>query len=87
LTGQVKNIDMANYSVSFSPDVAGIALRVVSTSDAELASHIPSMTVYEGEDSLVAFSDKVILFLSLLFSFCAVAANMPRSSSHHSVLR
>ena len=52
-------MDSEVYTVHVSPDVAGIALRVASTSDAQLATHVPSMAVYEGEDSLIAFSDKV----------------------------
>lgn len=51
--------DEEAYSVRVSPAMAGIALRVASTNDAELAKYVRSMAIYKGEDSFRAFSDKV----------------------------
>lgn len=64
-------MDENPHTVHVSSDVGGIALRVASTTEAQLATHIPSMSVYDAEDALLVRSDKVaLLFIcGLLDSF------------------
>ena len=69
-------MDENPYSIHVSSDVGGVALRVASTTDAQLATHIPSMSVYDAEDALLVRSDKVaLLFICGLLDFFVTASS------------
>lgn len=49
----------SSYTVQFSDEVAGMALRVASTSPAELAAAVPSMSLYKSEDAYAVITEDV----------------------------